>query len=161
MGTPLKDRDTFLDQGIDMYLTYNNTCPIHEDVVLFHLPREPQFVSGERNATTLDQITDDIEASKFVSKLFYITMDLYDSEQIFDSDIKEKINTTLKYIGERYNHVSGLFIKDEHMAGVMDVAREMVKTHFKTRSKAGGYKAYRSKEWLPKMDKAVGWKHPI
>jgi hypothetical protein len=141
-------------------LADNNTCPIHKDVFLFHLPREPQFVSGERNgATTLDQITDDIEASKFCHKLFNDTMNLYDREQIFDSDIKEKIHATLKYIGERYNHPSGLSIKAEHMAGVMDVVREMVKAHFKAQAKAGEYKAYKSKDWLPKMNKAVGWKH--
>ena len=142
------------------HLKDNNTCPIHEDAVLFELPRQPEFVSGERRAAdTLDQVTDSVEAFKFVDKLWNVTEHLYDNEQIFDSDIREKINETLMFIGECYNHKYGLLIKDEHLAGVMDVAREMVKMHFKYRGTAPvHYEDDLSILWSAAIGDAVGWK---
>jgi hypothetical protein len=134
---------------------------MHEDVVLFHLPRQPEFVSGARNAATLDQIKDHIEASKFVKQLWHATKQLYGHEQIFDSDIKTKINEALEFIGKNYNHTYGLIIKDEHMAGVMDVAKDMVKRHFKNWERDGTDGAYKPKYWLPKMQDATGWNNLV
>ncbi|KAI4919293.1 hypothetical protein J4E85_009552 [Alternaria conjuncta] len=150
MGAPLKDRDTFLEQGIETNVLY---------VVLFHIP-QPEFVHGDRRAAdTLDQTTDHNEASDFVCRLFHTTKILRDYKQIFDSDIKEQINAALADIGERYNHKFGLLIKDEHMAGVIDIAREMVKMHFKVLETAVVGETYVAQEFLPKMDEAVGWNH--
>ncbi|KAI4706856.1 hypothetical protein J4E89_008552 [Alternaria sp. Ai002NY15] len=219
MGTPLKDRETFLSQGIesniacsicDRFLTgedrtrpsycfrtadefspeqdtasrilttlhnchgvycepcllehlkYNNTCPVHTHVILFELPRRPEFVSGERSVPdTIDGITDEIEARKFVSKLVSVTKQLYDYEQIFDSDIREKIKEVLDVIAEGFDHKNGLIIKDEHMAGVMDVAREIVMMHFKNWGSPMVCWGDTTEAWVLKFREAVGWKYPV
>ena len=219
MGTPLKDRETFLSRGIESniacsicdrlltgedctrpsycfriadefftdqdtasrilttlhnchgvycepclleHMKYNNTCPVHTHVILFELPRRPEFVSGERSVPdTIDGITDEIEARKFVSKLVSVTKQLYDYEQIFDSDIREKIKEVLDVIAEGFDHKNGLIIKDEHMASVLDVAREIVKMHFKNRESAPVFWADTSDVWVQRLGAAVGWKYPI
>jgi len=144
------------------HLKDNNTCPVHPHRILFELPRRPEFVSGERSAPdTIDGITDEIEAAKLVSKLVYVTKQLYDYEQIFDSDIKEKIKEVLDVIAEGFNHKGGLIIKDEHMAGVMDVAREIVKMHFKNWESSTICWNDTTEAWVQKLGEAVGWKYPI
>jgi len=147
-------------------MKYNNTCPVHTHVILFELPRRPEFVSGERSVPdTIDGITDKIEAAKLVTKLVSVTKQLWDYEQIFDSDIKEKIKEVLDVIAEGFNHKNGLIIKDEHMAGVMDVAREIVKMHFKmhfeNRGSAPVFWDDTTDVWVQKLGEAVGWKYPI
>lgn len=131
-------------------------------MILFELPRRPEFVSGERSVPdTIDEITDKIEAAKFVKKLVSVTKQLYDYEQIFDSDIREKIKDVLDVIAEGFNHKGGLIIKDEHMAGVMDVAREMIKMHFENWESAPVFWDDTSDAWVQRLGEAVGWKYPI
>ena len=131
-------------------------------MILFELPRRPEFVSGERSVPdTIDGITDEIEAAKLVSKLVSVTKQLYDYEQIFDSDIKEKIKEVLDVIAEGFNHKNGLIIKDKHMAGVMDVDREIVKMHFENRESPAVCWDDTSDVWVQKLGEAVGWEYPI
>jgi hypothetical protein len=116
-------------------LEVKNTCPIHPDVVLSQLLREPEFVSEERKPTyTLDQITDSDDASHFFAKLWYAIKPLYRYHQIFDSDIVEKIKHALESVGARCIYALSLLIKDEHMPAVVDIAKEMIKMYFQNRN---------------------------
>ncbi|CAN9349405.1 unnamed protein product [Alternaria sp. RS040] len=138
------------------HLKHHNTCPVHPDVVLFSFGREPEFMSGQREtANTLDRITSDIEASEFVIQLWCATRQLYGYEHIFDSDIQEKIKDTLNVICEVFDHESPLLIKDEHMPGVVSIAREMIEMNFKCQNNPNEECVLG--HWLPKMDQAVGW----
>ncbi|CAI9631377.1 unnamed protein product [Alternaria burnsii] len=113
-------------------------------------------MSGQREtANTLDRITSDIEASQFVIQLWCATRQLYGYEHIFDSDIQEKIKDTLNVICEVFDHESPLLIKDEHMPGVVSIAREMIEMNFKCQNNPNEECVLG--HWLPKMDQAVGW----
>jgi hypothetical protein len=110
---------------------------------------------GQREtANTLDRITSDVEASQFVIQLWCATRQLYGYEHIFDSDIQEKIKDTLSVICEVFDHKSPLLIKDEHMPGVVSIAREMIEMNFKCQNNPNEECVLG--HWLPKMDQAVG-----
>ncbi|RYN38110.1 hypothetical protein AA0114_g11443 [Alternaria tenuissima] len=111
---------------------------------------------GQREtANTLDRITSNVEASQFVIQLWCATRQLYGYEHIFDSDIQEKIKDTLSVICEVFDHESPLLIKDEHMPGVVSIAREMIEMNFKCQNNPDEKCVLG--HWLPKMDQAVGW----
>lgn len=111
---------------------------------------------GQREtANTLDRITSDVEASQFVIQLWCATRQLYGYEHIFDSDIQEKIKDTLSVICEVFDHESPLLIKDEHIPGVVSIAREMIEMNFKCQNNPDEKCVLG--HWLPKMDQVVGW----
>jgi len=139
------------------HLEDNNTCPIHQDVVLFHMAPKPVFVSGERKVIdTLDQVDDKHRAVDFVLDLLFATKALYENESIFESDIDEKINEALLHSAKRHNCKHGLLIKAVHWAAVSAVAKEMVEMHYKTEGKAELDVLAKSSNWMAKMAKAVG-----
>jgi hypothetical protein len=102
-------------------------------------------------------MTDSVYASKFVAQLWSATKPLNECHQIFDSDIVEKINETLKFtVGGSWRYASGLLIKDEHKPAVMDIAKEMIKTRVRTQDMADMNEATLT-YWMRKMDRAVRW----
>jgi len=141
------------------WMESSQTCPLCRTQLF--VPNVPNFVQGSRlygesHQVIVNHCSSHEDAQVYVETLWWQLWQICDKNEIFDSDIAEKVSKTTQLVTSGFSVDYRICYSGDEWLEILWVVQEMIKMHF-ANGKFRSCEPELEVKWIPMMSFALGW----